>query len=79
MVVLGFIANRLNVGITGIEAGSGTHYVPKWSEIAVTLSICAAGFAAFRVIAQYFPIFEAHPSGHAPAEVEETEEDPVTV
>ena len=59
MVVFGFIANRLNVGITGLEAGSGTHYIPKWSEVAVTLSIVAAGFAIFRVIAQNFPIFEA--------------------
>jgi Ni/Fe-hydrogenase subunit HybB-like protein len=77
MVVFGFIANRLNVGTTGLEAGSGTHYVPKWSEIAVTLSIVAAGFAFFRLIAQYFPIFEAHANGHAPANVEETEADPV--
>ncbi|HUO29304.1 MAG TPA: hypothetical protein VMU80_08810, partial [Bryobacteraceae bacterium] len=35
-----------------------THYVPKWTEIAVTLAIVAAGFAIFRVIAQHFPIFE---------------------
>ena len=60
MVVFGFIANRLNVGTTGLEAGSGTHYIPKWSEVAVTLSIVAAGFAIFRVVAQYFPVFEAH-------------------
>ena len=60
MVVFGFIANRLNVGVTALEAGSGTHYIPKWSEVAVTLSIVAVGFAVFRVIAQYFPIFEAH-------------------
>ncbi len=58
MVVFGFIANRLNVGTTGLEAGSGTHYIPKWSEIAVTLSIVAVGFAAFRAIASYFPVFE---------------------
>jgi len=57
MVVFGFIANRLNIGTTGLEAGSGTHYIPKWSEIAVTLSIVAVGFAAFRAIAEYFPIF----------------------
>jgi len=60
MVVFGFIANRLNVGVTALEAASGTHYVPRWSEIAVTLSIVAVGFAIFRVVAQYFPIFEAH-------------------
>jgi len=58
MVVFGFIANRLNVGVTALEAASGTYYVPKWSEIAVTLSIVAAGFAIFRMIAGYFPIFE---------------------
>ncbi len=59
MVVFGFITNRLNVGITGLEAGSGTHYIPKWSEVAVTLSIVAAGFAIFRFVAQNFPVFEA--------------------
>jgi Ni/Fe-hydrogenase subunit HybB-like protein len=79
MVVFGFIANRLNVGTTGLEAGSGTHYVPKWSEIAVTLSIVAVGFATFRVIAQYFPIFEAQGHEQARDEMEETEEDPVAV
>jgi len=82
-VVFGFIANRLNVGTTGLEAGSGTHYVPRWSEVAVTLMIVAAGFAIFRLIAGYFPIFEAHaerPLGQAAgAEMEETEGHPVAV
>lgn len=58
MVVFGFITNRLNVSITGMEAGSGATYVPKWTEIAVTLAIVALGFAIFRVVAQYFPVFE---------------------
>jgi len=79
MVVFGVIANRLNVGTTGLEAGSGTHYIPRWSEIAVTLSIVAAGFATFRFIAGYFPIFEAHSHEAAPAKVEETEADAVEV
>jgi len=73
MVIFGFIANRLNVGVTALEAASGTHYVPKWSEIAVTLSIVAAGFAIFRVIAQNFPIFEAHATEAAPPEVRQPE------
>jgi Ni/Fe-hydrogenase subunit HybB-like protein len=79
MVVFGFITNRLNVGTTGLEAGSGTHYVPKWSEIAITLSIVAMGFAIFRVIAEYFPVFEAHSPEHARSEQEETEEEPISV
>jgi hypothetical protein len=33
MVVLGFIMNRLNVSITGIEAASGTRYFPSWTEL----------------------------------------------
>jgi Ni/Fe-hydrogenase subunit HybB-like protein len=57
-VIFGFLANRLNVSITGMEASSGTYYIPKWSEIAVTLSIIAAGFAVFRLAAKYLPVFE---------------------
>jgi Ni/Fe-hydrogenase subunit HybB-like protein len=79
MVVLGFITNRLNVGTTGLEAGSGTHYVPRWSEVAITLSIVAVGFATFRVIAQYFPIFEAHSHSEAHSGLETKEEDAVAV
>jgi Ni/Fe-hydrogenase subunit HybB-like protein len=71
MLVFGFITNRLNVGITGIEAASGTHYFPKWSEVAVTLSICALGFAIFRIVGQYFPIFEA--ASHTQAATAEPE------
>jgi Ni/Fe-hydrogenase subunit HybB-like protein len=43
MVVLGFITNRLNVSITGLESSAGMHYIPKWTEIAVTGAIIAAG------------------------------------
>ena len=79
MVVFGLVANRLNVGTTGLEAGSGTHYVPKWSEIAITFSIIGAGFAIFRMVAQYFPVFEAHSQEKASEDVGETEADPVAV
>ena len=79
MVVFSFIANRLNVGITGLEAGSGTHYIPKWSEVAVTLSLVAVGFAIFRVIGQYFPVFEAHSPQAGLLEREEREVDPLAV
>jgi Ni/Fe-hydrogenase subunit HybB-like protein len=58
MVVLGFITNRLNVSVTGMEAASGASYVPAWTEVAVTLSIIAAGFAIFRMAAKYLPIFD---------------------
>jgi Ni/Fe-hydrogenase subunit HybB-like protein len=79
MVVFGIVANRLNTATTGLEAGSGAHYIPKWSEVAVTLSIVAAGFAIFRVVAHYFPVFEAQSHEAASSEVGEKEEDPVAV
>jgi Ni/Fe-hydrogenase subunit HybB-like protein len=59
LVVLGFITNRLNVSITGLESSAGVHYIPKWTEIAVTGAIIAAGFALFGVAAKYLPIFPA--------------------
>lgn len=57
MVIFGFVTNRLNVSITGMEAGSGTYYLPKWTEVMITLSIIALGFAVFRVAAKHLPIF----------------------
>jgi Ni/Fe-hydrogenase subunit HybB-like protein len=57
MVVLGFITNRLNVSITGMEGAAGGHYLPKWTEFAITGMIVAAGFALFGLAAKYLPIF----------------------
>ena len=57
LVVLGFITNRMNVSITGMEGSTGVHYFPKWSELAVTGMIIAIGFAAFGVAVKYLPIF----------------------
>ncbi|HMD98476.1 MAG TPA: Ni/Fe-hydrogenase cytochrome b subunit [Terriglobia bacterium] len=64
LVLLGFITNRLNVSITGMEASAGLHYFPKWTEIAITASIVAAGFAIFTLAVKYLPIF---PEAKAPA------------
>ena len=57
LVILGFITNRLNVAITGMEASAGIHYFPKWTEIAVTGSIVGIGFAIFGLAVKYLPIF----------------------
>ena len=59
MAILGFVANRLNVSVTGMEVASGVHYLPKWSEISVTLAIIACGFAVFRAIARRLPVFSS--------------------
>jgi Ni/Fe-hydrogenase subunit HybB-like protein len=65
LVVLGFITNRLNVSITGLETSAGLHYVPKWTEVAITGAIIAAGFALFGLAVKYLPIFPAE-TAHAP-------------
>jgi Ni/Fe-hydrogenase subunit HybB-like protein len=68
LVVLGFVTNRLNVSITGMEASAGIRYIPKWTEIAVTASIIAAGFAVFALAVKYLPIFpEAEGESPVPA------------
>jgi len=66
LVVLGFITNRLNVSITGLESSAGIHYVPKWTELAITAAIIAAGFALFGLAAKYLPIFPAEESPSQP-------------
>jgi c(7)-type cytochrome triheme protein len=64
MVVLGFIMNRLNVSITGIEASAGITYFPSWTEISVTVMIVALGFVLFGLAVRYLPVF---PSGELPS------------
>jgi Ni/Fe-hydrogenase subunit HybB-like protein len=61
MVLFGFVANRLNVSVTGMEAASGTAYFPKWTEVAVTLAIVALGFSIFRFACKHLPIFGPQP------------------
>jgi Ni/Fe-hydrogenase subunit HybB-like protein len=67
MVVFGFVANRLNVSVTGMEAGMGVHYVPKWTEVTVTLAVIALGFAIFRFAARRLPVFADAELGTKPA------------
>ncbi|MEW5976887.1 MAG: NrfD/PsrC family molybdoenzyme membrane anchor subunit [Acidobacteriota bacterium] len=57
MVVLGFIMNRLNISVTGMEASSGVAYFPSWTELSVTAMIVAAGFVLFGLAVRYLPVF----------------------
>ena len=58
--VLGFMMHRLNVSVTGLERASGTHYVPSWMEMTVSVGLVALGFAAFGFAARLLPIFLEH-------------------
>jgi Ni/Fe-hydrogenase subunit HybB-like protein len=66
LTVLGFVTNRLNVSITGMETAAGLRYIPKWTELAVTASIVVLGFIIFGLAAKHLPIFtngaEARPA-----------------
>lgn len=57
ITVIGFILNRLNVSITGLESYSQAGYFPKWTEVVITLFLVSLGFALFRLIAKHFPVF----------------------
>ena len=63
LVITGFLLNRLNVSITGLEASSGVHYFPRWTEVAVTLSIVGVGFLLFSLAVRYLNVMEPS-TGH---------------
>jgi Ni/Fe-hydrogenase subunit HybB-like protein len=68
LVITGFLLNRLNVSVTGMEAASGAHYFPKWTEVSVTLSIVGVGFLLFALAVRYFHVFEPPRAVAAPRE-----------
>jgi len=70
LVVLGFVTNRLNVSITGMEASSGGHYIPRWTEIAVTASMIGTAFLIFSLAAKYLPIFPETERQNLPEQTE---------
>jgi Ni/Fe-hydrogenase subunit HybB-like protein len=57
LVILGFMTNRLNVSIIGMWDSAGVRYIPRWSEVAVSAMIVAAGISIFAAAAKYLPIF----------------------
>jgi Ni/Fe-hydrogenase subunit HybB-like protein len=55
--VAGFVMNRLNVSVTGMERAAGIQYVPSWMEVTVSLGLVGLGFAAFTLAVRYLPVF----------------------
>jgi Ni/Fe-hydrogenase subunit HybB-like protein len=66
LTLLGFVTNRLNVTITGVENAVGGRYTPKWTEVVITAMFVALGFAIFGLAAKYLPIFPGE-KVHIPA------------
>jgi len=61
MIIIGFILNRMNISITGMEAWAGVSYFPSWMEISVTIAIVTARFVVFYLAAKYLPLFRYEP------------------
>jgi Ni/Fe-hydrogenase subunit HybB-like protein len=57
LVILGFIAHRINTAITAFEQFPSRTYVPSWQELTITAGLCAFGFVAFGFVARYFNVF----------------------
>ncbi len=57
MYLFGFVANRLNVAITGLEASSGVDYFPKWTEFMLSVATVTLAVVVFRYIVLHLKIF----------------------
>ena len=64
LVITGFLLNRLNVSITGHGSFLRACITfPRWTEVAVTLSIVGVGFLLFSLAVRYLNVMEKQVSG----------------
>ena len=63
LVITGFLLNRLNVSITGLEGWAGGSYFPRWTEVAVSVSTVAAAVLAFGLAVRYLNVFGQQVAG----------------
>ena len=64
LAVTGFVINRLNVSVTGMERAAGAHYVPSVMEITVSIALIGIAMAVFALASRFLPIF---PESKVPA------------
>ena len=57
LAVLGFVINRLNVSVTGMERAAGVRYLPSTMEVIVSVAIIGLGMVVFALAVRYLPIF----------------------
>lgn len=61
LTVIGIIINRLNVSIIAFNWDAAERYVPRWTEVAITLAIVTVGLLTFRWIVNRMPVLQEHP------------------
>jgi Ni/Fe-hydrogenase subunit HybB-like protein len=57
LAVLGFVMNRLNVSVTGMERAAGVRYVPSVMEVVVSVAFIGLAMAVFALAVHYLAIF----------------------
>jgi Ni/Fe-hydrogenase subunit HybB-like protein len=58
LVVAGFVVNRLNVSITGLEWSQGGRYVPSVAEGLITIMLVGVGITLFSLAVRFLPVME---------------------
>jgi len=67
LVVAGFLLNRLNVSVTGMERAACVRYTPSVMELTVSVGLVALGFTLFALAVRYLPIFPPRDAAEAEA------------
>jgi hypothetical protein len=57
----GIELNRLNVSVIAYNRNAAVRYVPKWTEVVVSLTLITLGVVMFRWIANRMPILSEDP------------------
>ena len=60
--VLGIILNRLNVSVIAYNWNTPFRYVPKWTEVWISVTLVTVGVLAFRWIVNRMPILHPDPA-----------------
>ena len=61
LMVIGIFVNRLNVSWITYRWDQPTQYVPRWTEVVLTIAIITAGVVVFKWIATRMPVLYKHP------------------
>jgi Ni/Fe-hydrogenase subunit HybB-like protein len=67
--VLAVVVHRTGVAVVGLSVPEYARYVPKWSEVMITVGIVSLGLLGFRAAIAFLPIYEDEYAVHpTPAE-----------